>query len=335
MSEFKFSCPVCGKNVSCDRTLAGTQLACPHCNSTIGVPSGFTESADVSTQTDTPPPWTGYNATTTQRTSGLAIASLICSLASLITCIGWLPGIICGHIAKSRIRRNSSLKGNGIATAGLVIGYLILLLEAGTVTIHVWRISTAMKQGYKNVRQDLATNNFVTQIQSAIVSNINQQTQSIVSATVVTNNPPVESNEAVWTSDIATVSFPNHPISGKLHGIDFTFKTALFRNGEIRINSNEGTSIEIIHGLGESIDGQSYQFQSTDADSANPHVKMTWNQDDIVQSQTFSKGYGMKLQFGHIMNRKASAKIYLCLPDDSKSYLAGTFEVRIVKPKKQ
>ena len=39
------------------------------------------------------------------KTSGLAIASLVSSLSSLVTCVGWLPGIICGHLAKARIRR--------------------------------------------------------------------------------------------------------------------------------------------------------------------------------------------------------------------------------------
>ena len=113
--------------------------------------------------------------------------------------------------------------------------------------------------------------------------------------------------------------------------MDFTFKTALFKNGDLRIISANGTSIEIIHGLGDSIDGQSYEFQPDD--SANPRVKMTWSEDDVVQSQAYSKGYGMKLQFGQVANRKVSAKIYLCFPDDSKSYLAGTFEVRLIKPK--
>ena len=60
---------------------------------------------------------------------------------------------------------------------------------------------------------------------------------------------------------------------------------------------------------------------------------MTWNEGDVIQDATYSKGYGMKLQFAQVVNRKVSGKIYLCLPDDSKSYVAGTFEVRISKPK--
>jgi hypothetical protein len=61
------------------------------------------------------------------RTDGLAIASLILSLSSLILGpLGSIPGIICGHIARSRVRRDPSLSGDGLAVAGLIVGYLIL-----------------------------------------------------------------------------------------------------------------------------------------------------------------------------------------------------------------
>src|ERR1700722_16518243 len=80
MSEFKFSCPICGQNVLCDTSLAGTQLACPHCDNTIGVPTEFTVTADISAGTNPQPPLPDNIAPTVQRTSGLAIASLVCSL---------------------------------------------------------------------------------------------------------------------------------------------------------------------------------------------------------------------------------------------------------------
>ncbi|HTR42478.1 MAG TPA: hypothetical protein VMH87_12765 [Pseudomonadales bacterium] len=38
MAEFKFSCPLCGQNVSCDTRYAGAQIHCPACQQTIVVP---------------------------------------------------------------------------------------------------------------------------------------------------------------------------------------------------------------------------------------------------------------------------------------------------------
>ncbi len=333
MSEFNFSCPACGQNVLCDTAHAGTEIACPVCHAAIVVPEATAGPAVGPPRTDTTPGWTGYNATTAApRTSRLAIASLVCSLTSLVTCVGWLPGIICGHLAKSRIRRDPSLKGNGLATAGLTIGYLFLMLEVGTAGYRIWSFSNAVKQGIVNVRQDLATNNIiVTRTQSTTASNDNQQMEPVKPVAAAASGQPMEPATSGWTSDISKVSYPDHPASGKLHGIDFALKIATLRGANLRLNSENGLSLDIF-GLDESIEGQSYEIQPADG-GVNPRVRMTWNEGGVVQTATYSKGYGMKLQFGQAINRKVSAKIYLCFPDDSKSCVAGTFEVRIPKPK--
>ena len=38
MAEFKFPCPLCGQNISCDTRYAGSQIHCPACQQTIVVP---------------------------------------------------------------------------------------------------------------------------------------------------------------------------------------------------------------------------------------------------------------------------------------------------------
>jgi hypothetical protein len=38
MAEFKFPCPLCGQNISCDTRYAGSQIHCPACQQTIIVP---------------------------------------------------------------------------------------------------------------------------------------------------------------------------------------------------------------------------------------------------------------------------------------------------------
>jgi hypothetical protein len=66
------------------------------------------------------------------RTSGLAIASLVCGIAG-ITCM-FLPGIaavICGHMALRQIADpNVRMEGRGMAIAGLVLGYLSVAIMA-------------------------------------------------------------------------------------------------------------------------------------------------------------------------------------------------------------
>ena len=68
-------------------------------------------------------------------TSGLAIASLVCAIVGFS-----LPAVICGHVARTRIRETGE-GGDGLAVAGLVLGYLgiigwMLLFVGLTALVH-------------------------------------------------------------------------------------------------------------------------------------------------------------------------------------------------------
>jgi len=61
--------------------------------------------------------------------SGLAIASLICGIVSMV-CLGVLvgiPAVIMGHMAIGRIKL-SGQGGRGMALAGLIMGYISIVL---------------------------------------------------------------------------------------------------------------------------------------------------------------------------------------------------------------
>jgi type IV pilus assembly protein PilA len=63
------------------------------------------------------------------RTDGKATGSMVLGILSLLLCFaGWLagiPAIILGHISRSKIRKSMGrLKGDGMALAGLIMGYI-------------------------------------------------------------------------------------------------------------------------------------------------------------------------------------------------------------------
>ncbi|MEO5810843.1 MAG: DUF4190 domain-containing protein [Rhodanobacter sp.] len=67
------------------------------------------------------------------RTSSLAVVSLVFGILTwcLLPFIGALVAVVCGHLARSEIRRappESPQEGDGMAVAGLVLGYVHLLL---------------------------------------------------------------------------------------------------------------------------------------------------------------------------------------------------------------
>jgi type II secretory pathway pseudopilin PulG len=81
--------------------------------------------------TSSPPPLSAATPPPipTKKTEPLAVWSLTLGIISLIGCsiggfLAAIPGVICGHIGMSRIKRNPLLRGNGMAVAGLVTGYV-------------------------------------------------------------------------------------------------------------------------------------------------------------------------------------------------------------------
>lgn len=74
------------------------------------------------------------------RTSALAVASLVAGLLSWVgfVFIGAVVAVLCGHLARSEIRSAppQTLAGDGMAVAGLVLGYLQLaLIVAGIMLL--------------------------------------------------------------------------------------------------------------------------------------------------------------------------------------------------------
>lgn len=340
MSEFSFPCPKCKQSISCNTNIVGERINCPNCLTLVVVPPAPTTPPTI-TPTDKPGtiPAAGSPATHLQKTSGLAIASLICSLASAVTCIGWLPGIICGHIAKVKIRRDPALKGSGIATAGLVIGYLFLISEVSYFGIKVWQISSAMKQGFTEVQHNLSTNSIVI-TQSAPATNemapadddttpIEPETNVAATANVTTTTENATA-DANWTTDLNQMTIPGHAVGGKIHGNNFRLRRAVFRPAVLRFISANRLTVEI-HGLGNLVEGKTFDVQQTDSSVKIPHVQMAWPEGVLEPSAVVSHGYTMKLQFGQAANGIVTGKIYLCLPDNSKSWIAGTFEVQMLK----
>ena len=60
---------------------------------------------------------------TENKISKLAICSVILSISSVFLGLSWIPGVICGHMARARIRSDPNLKGQLLALTGLITGY--------------------------------------------------------------------------------------------------------------------------------------------------------------------------------------------------------------------
>ena len=85
------------------------------------------------------PPPIYYNYAPAGRTSGLAIASMVLGIV-WVYWIGSILAVIFGHVSLSQISKDETLRGRGMAIAGLVLGYvgvgtlLLIIIAAAAST---------------------------------------------------------------------------------------------------------------------------------------------------------------------------------------------------------
>jgi len=162
----QFTCPSCRKALSVPEAYAGATGPCPSCGTQVSVPvlpqaplqpgtAPAPQAQPIAAQPLAPgaaPPPSPQFATPSAmagqpmvmpvreagpRTSPAAIWSLVLSLASYILCLSILsaiPGLILGIVARRSIAASQGrLKGGGMATAGILLSLLAILLTVVVV----------------------------------------------------------------------------------------------------------------------------------------------------------------------------------------------------------
>jgi MFS family permease len=62
------------------------------------------------------------------KNNGLAIASLVVSIASILTCgLAGILGAILGHVGRKQVRERGDA-GDGLALAGIIVGYVLFAM---------------------------------------------------------------------------------------------------------------------------------------------------------------------------------------------------------------
>jgi DNA-directed RNA polymerase subunit RPC12/RpoP len=145
---------------------------------------------------------------------------------------------------------------------------------------------------------------------------------------------------AKWTLNLEGVTIPDSPAAGRIHGQDFLAERANFStNGILTIRSGTrgavefGVAINFSDAAVESLAGQTLNV-ATNAEKA-ARVTLRWKNGGQTGRESFDDGYAMRLKFSALANNRLPGEIYLCTPDEMNSYVAGTFNVEVRKPKRQ
>ena len=87
-------------------------------------------SFDAPSAPDSPQPPVAPPVKETNDVCDIAIVALVLSIFSIfMPCAGFafaIAAVVCGHIARGKIRNDKSLTGNGLALGGLITGYVVI-----------------------------------------------------------------------------------------------------------------------------------------------------------------------------------------------------------------
>jgi len=143
---------------------------------------------------------------------------------------------------------------------------------------------------------------------------------------------------AGWTMNLAKMKIPDTPVAGKLCGLDFkpeaikwepTVKTVKLVIGKGVIPEQSITLFFFLK-KDESLENRTYEVSDKKLGAGAPHVHWRSKQPDGKAKFSSAAGrYSMKLEFGTKSEGEIPVRIYLSLPDEDKSWIAGTFKLEV------
>lgn len=140
-----------------------------------------------------------------------------------------------------------------------------------------------------------------------------------------------------WTLSLADRQFPQTPVSGFINRRSFTLEKATVQGGLFTFRQGSKTPRELVLLIhlfarqGEDLAGQSINIEASRTNA--PKIVLRWKDDSPqLATQNLRGGYALRLELGQVTGGRLPGKIYLCTPDDAKSWIAGTFEAEIRKP---
>ncbi len=135
-----------------------------------------------------------------------------------------------------------------------------------------------------------------------------------------------------WSMNLSHVTTPVTPASGKIHGEAFVVESAKVENNILTLRQGKdflpdrAVTIFMFLKKGEALEGRTFNI-ATDHGFGAPHIHMKWRDGGkkVPETKIFMKEYALRLQFKEKENGALPGSIFLSLPDDSKSFVAGTF----------
>jgi DNA-directed RNA polymerase subunit RPC12/RpoP len=155
-----------------------------------------------------------------------------------------------------------------------------------------------------------------------------------ISFTPNVENPLINGIEIIpnWTLNLDKMTIPNLPVVGYIHGKALVPRRMILDLDGLTLctldNPPEaGVTIDLRENRIESLFGQSVDIKTNSVNA--PQVNLRWKD---AQGQAVTQpvsGYALRIEFGKPVGNRLPGKIYLCAPDEMKSYVVGAFNAEI------
>jgi hypothetical protein len=163
----------------------------------------------------------------------------------------------------------------------------------------------------------------VTTLACSVIARQGTQELASVSLPLAIEGVSQPSPRSEWTMDLKNMKLPDTPLAGKMLGADFKPDKVEMQNTMLSLRSgNDAIFIFLTLKPGQDI----YEF-AADAPQTKfrPRVQTNILSTKPPGVKVYTTGYAMRLQFGKEKDGRIPGKLYLCLPDDHKSFIAGSF----------
>ena len=145
-------------------------------------------------------------------------------------------------------------------------------------------------------------------------------------------SPTTAANPASVTKGPAPI--PTHPAQGQLHGKPFVVASSTIQNGALTLRQGVGANdpeivILLFTEKWEMPEGRQFKVEPTSQGVGVPHVHVGWKDGDKTERAVVTDKYTMQLEFGKESKGKLPGKLYLVLPDEPRTQVAGTFDAAI------
>ena len=148
---------------------------------------------------------------------------------------------------------------------------------------------------------------------------------------------PIPTN-ITWSLDLTNLTFPEGGAVGSIHGNGFVCEKATLQGGNLTLRQGRSGPLELQLSVaffaqqGEELSGKTIEIPS-DREPPLPKVTLRWRDEQQQEARkSIPSGYALRVAFGEVGNGRIPGQIFICLPDESKSFVAGSFDAELRKP---